>query len=127
MSQFKEEKDDEDGYLRMGEIAQLNIKADFVNLSACETGIGKIFGGEGVVGLTQSFLVAGANGLSASLWQVSDESTSRFMTELYKKEQVEKAGYDKALSAVKRDFINGKYGEKWKAPYYWAPFVYYGK
>jgi len=56
----------------MKEISDLDIKADFFNLSACETGLGKIYGGEGMVGLTQSFLIAGANGLSVSLWQVAD-------------------------------------------------------
>jgi CHAT domain-containing protein len=127
LSQFKEERGGEDGYLRMGEIAKLDIKADFVNLSACETGLGKIYGGEGVVGLTQSFLIAGANGLSVSLWQVVDESTSIFMSELYKKTQEKGISYSRAITEVKRAFIRGDYGEKWKAPYYWSPFVYYGK
>jgi len=127
LSQFKDEKREEDGYLRMDEIAKLNIKADFVNLSACETGLGKIYRGEGVVGLAQSFLVAGASGLSVSLWQVSDDSTSKFMTELYKKVQEKGIGYSQATTEVKRGFINGVYGEQWKSPYYWSPFVYYGK
>lgn len=127
LSQPKEEQGGEDGYLRMGEIAKLDIKADFVNLSACETGLGKIYGGEGIVGLTQSFLVAGANGLSVSLWQVADASTSRFMSELYKKVQQLGIGYSQAVAEVKRDFIKGVYGKKWQAPYYWSPFVYYGR
>lgn len=127
LSQFKTEQDGEDGFLRMGEIAQLDINADFVNLSACETGLGRIYGGEGVVGLTQSFLIAGANGLSVSLWQVADDSTALFMSELYKKVELQKISYMQAIAETKRGFINGAYGEKWKAPYYWAPFVYYGK
>jgi len=48
----------------MGEIANLKMEADFVNLSVCETGLGKIYGGESVVGLAHAFLVAGANILS---------------------------------------------------------------
>lgn len=126
LSQFNEEKDGEDGFLRMNEIADLDIKADFVNLSACDTGLGKIYGGEGVEGLIQSFLIAGANGLSVSLWQVADDSTSKFMTELYRKVQKKNISYGQAIAETKRGFIKGEYGDKWKSPYHWAPFVYYG-
>jgi len=127
LSQFKVEKENEDGYLRMGEIAELDLQADFVNLSACETGLGKIYGGEGVVGLTQSFLIAGANGLSVSLWQVADISTSKFMVSMYEFVKGQDIGYADAITQVKRKFINGEFGELYKASYYWAPFVYYGK
>ncbi len=116
----------EDGYLRMGEIVDLDIKADFVNLSACETGLGKIYAGEGVVGLTQSFLLAGANSLSVSLWSVADESTARFMVALYQLVQEEGLSYTEAIREVKLMFINGEFGEQYRNPYYWAPFVYYG-
>ena len=126
LSQFKDEQGKEDGYVRMGEIAELDIKADFVNLSACETGLGKIYGGEGVVGLTQSFILAGANAVSVSLWQVADESTSQFMVAMYDRVQDKDISYAVAMTEVKRRFINGVFGEKYKAPYYWAPFVYYG-
>jgi len=114
----------EDGYLTMKEIAMLDINADFVNLSACETGLGKIYGGEGVVGLTQSFLVAGANGLSVSLWQVADESTMKFMIGVYRLVQEKGIGYDRVITEMKRTFL-GK--ESYSSPFYWAPFVYYGE
>ncbi|MCP4255183.1 MAG: CHAT domain-containing protein [Candidatus Scalindua sp.] len=126
LSQFKSGQDDEDGYLRMGEIVELDIRADFVNLSACETGLGKIYGGEGVVGLTQSFLLAGANAVSVSLWSVADKSTSQYMVSMYDMVQNKNLSYADAMTEVKRQFINGDFGKKYKAPYYWAPFVYYG-
>ena len=127
LSQIKNQPGGEDGYLRMDKIEGLRMNAEFVNLSACETGLGKIFGGEGVVGLTQSFLLAGANGLSASLWSVNDVSTSQFMVALYSIAEQRKIGYADAITEIKRSFIQGKFGEAYKSPYYWAPFVYYGK
>ena len=127
LSQFTNEQGEEDGYLRMAEISKLNFKADFINLSACETGLGKIYKGEGVVGLTQSFLIAGANGLSVSLWQVADKSTSEFMVAMYKAVQEQEIGYASAINDTKLRFINGEFGNKYKAPFYWAPFVYYGR
>jgi CHAT domain-containing protein len=119
--------DKEDGYLRMNEITGLDLNADLVNLSACETGLGKIYGGEGIVGLTQSFIIAGANGLSVSLWQVSDESTMEFMTGLYRLVKKKGMSYSRAMTEMKRKFLRGDagYGE-YRTPFHWAPFVYYG-
>ena len=127
LSQFNRERGGEDGYLRMGEIAKLILKADFVNLSACETGLGKIYGGEGVVGLMQSFLLAGANGVSVSLWQVSDHSTALFMKNVYRLVEQDGMSYNNAMTTVRRHFMKGEFGAAYRAPYYWAPFVYYGK
>lgn len=119
---LSQDQPNEDGYLRASEIATLNLNADFVNLSACETGLGKIYSGEGVVGLTQSFLLAGANSIAVSLWKVSDQSTMEFQKELYRLVFVEKIPISKAINQVKRTFIKGQYNQ----PFYWAPFVYYG-
>jgi len=118
---------EEDGYLRASEIAKLHLEADFVCLSACDTGLGKIYGGEGVVGLTQSFLVAGANGLCVSLWQVADESTRRFMVEMYRMVAKEEKSYAQSIAETKRKFIRGDFGDEYRDPYHWAPFVYYGR
>jgi len=123
LSQFSEGQGSEDGYLTMGEIARLDIKADFVNLSACETGLGKIYQGEGVVGLTQAFLIAGANALSVSLWQVSDESTKKFMTGMYSLVEEEGLSYAQAISEMKRIFLKD---DLYKNPFFWAPFIHYG-
>lgn len=127
LSQYEGNQGKEDGYLCINEISRLNIKADFVNLSACNTGVGKLYGGEGIVGLTQSFLIAGANGISTSLWEVRDESTYLFMAAMY--ELVEKQGMDyaNAITEIKRRFIKGEFGIDYKLPFYWAPFVYYGQ
>ncbi|MGD1950093.1 MAG: CHAT domain-containing protein [Leptolyngbyaceae cyanobacterium] len=77
-----------DGLLTAQEVMQLNLKADLVVLSACHTGRGKITG-DGVVGLSRSFLAAGANNLVASLWAVPDDATAMLMTEFYQQLQTE--------------------------------------
>jgi CHAT domain-containing protein len=117
----------EDGFLTAPEIASLGMEADLAVLSACETGLGKIYGGEGVAGLTQSLLVGGANSAIVSLWPVSDEGTMRFMTGFY--ELTEKNGktYSEAVNIMKRRFIAGDFGAAFTATEIWAPFVHYGK
>jgi CHAT domain-containing protein len=127
LSQLPDPKNGEDGYLLISEIADLDIQADFVNLSACETGLGKLYSGEGVVGLTHAFLVAGAKGVSASLWRTNDVATAQFMVVLYLLVEEQGLSYAEAITEVKRRFIAGDFGKKWKSPYYWAPFVFYGE
>ena len=112
-----------DGYLTAYEITRLNLAADFVNLSACQTGLGRLYLGEGVVGLAHAFVTAGANSLCVSLWQVADESTKNFMIQLYTNILDSDFDYVNAISRVKRSFIKSdRYGD----PFFWAPFVIYG-
>ena len=116
----------DDGYLNISEISKLNIKSSFINLASCESGVGEILPGQGIYSFTQAFEYAGAQSVLVSLWPIDDQSTSIFMTNFYSKIA---SGYlyNHALAEVKREFISGKYGEEYKKPYYWAPFVYYGK
>lgn len=116
----------EDNFLRMNEISKLSLSADFVNLSACETGLGKVYYGEGVVGLAQSFLIAGTNSINVSLWQVADQSTAVYMSEMYKLVHQEDYTYFRAINEMKRKFIKGEYDKWWVSPFFWAPFIYYG-
>ena len=124
-SQFKD-MGKEDGYLRTEEIAKMEIKADLVNLSAFDTGVGEIYEDDGFARLIHSFVLSGAKAVSLSLWRVADQSTSQFMATMYGLVQDKDMSYIDAITEVKRQFLNGDFGEKYKAPYYWAPFVYYG-
>ncbi len=104
----------------------MEIRADLVNLSAFDTGLGGIYENDGFSRLIHSFVLSGANAVSVSLWRVADESTSQFMATMYGLVQDRDISYIDATTEVKRQFINGDFGEKYKAPYYWAPFMYYG-
>ncbi|HEY9815927.1 MAG TPA: CHAT domain-containing tetratricopeptide repeat protein [Candidatus Obscuribacterales bacterium] len=73
----------DNGLLTAGEILELRLSADLVVLSACDTGRGRITG-DGVLGLSRSFMAAGANSVLVSLWAVPDDSTTLLMTEFYR-------------------------------------------
>jgi tetratricopeptide (TPR) repeat protein len=73
----------DDGFLTAGEVLRLKLNADLVVLSACDTGRGKI-SGDGVVGLSRSFIAAGASSVVVSLWAVPDAPTAALMTEFYR-------------------------------------------
>jgi CHAT domain-containing protein len=76
---------EEDSILTALEVAELDLrKLDLVVLSACETGLGEVAGGEGVLGLQRAFGLAGARTLVASLWSENDAGTSLLMEEFYK-------------------------------------------
>ena len=73
----------QDGFLQLQDIYNLNLPADLVVLSACETGLGKEIRGEGLMGLTRGFMYAGASRVIASLWKVDDVATAELMKRLY--------------------------------------------
>ncbi len=118
-------KDDEDGNLYSGEIYNLNINADLVTLSACQTGLGKVSKGEGIIGLTRALLYAGSNNLLVSLWSVADRSTSNLMVNFYDNLIKSKGtDYSSALRESKLKLISDN---QFSRPYYWAPFILIGK
>ncbi|MCG8574602.1 MAG: CHAT domain-containing protein [Flavobacteriales bacterium] len=126
----KTSSDGEDGRLIANEIAALNLEADMVMLSACQTGLGKLYGGEGVSGLNQALFKAGANATIVSLWPVNDYATSILVKELYTLAKSNGGDYAAALLQVKRNFIKGQYNTETmdlSHPMYWAAFVYNGK
>lgn len=113
----------EDGFLRATEIADLPLECDLVILSACETGRGRLSSGEGVIGLSRSFFIAGTRAVVVSQWAVSDISTAQLMKDFYQ-QLVNNTAKPAALREAKLRMING--GSETRHPYYWAPFIIIG-
>ncbi|NMG19041.1 hypothetical protein DP116_06110 [Brasilonema bromeliae SPC951] len=113
-----------EGYLRLGDIFNLDFTADLVVLSACETGLGKDVNGEGLVGLTRGLMYAGAERVAVSLWQVSDEGTSQLMQEFYKEMLQQGKSPTAALRAAQLKLLQDS---KWNKPSYWAAFTLQGE
>lgn len=105
--------------LYVRELYNLNLDADMVVLSACETGIGELKKGEGVISLARAFTYAGARSTVTSLWNVNDAQTSKLMTLFYTNL---KAGMskDEALRKAKLSYIET---EDLASPYFWAAFI----
>lgn len=122
---FLSSSDGEDGSLYSGEIYNLRINADLVTLSACETGLGKVAKGEGIVGLSRALLYAGAKNLIVSLWPVADASTSELMIEFYRQHLFSSYSMHFA-GALKESKLKMMRSEEYQRPYFWAPFILVG-
>lgn len=114
----------QDGFLRALDVYNLNLPAEAVVLSACETGLGKQVKGEGLVGLTRGFMYAGAPRVVVSLWAVNDRATAELMTRLYQKMIKERLRPAASLRAAQIEMLRDT---PWKSPYFWAAFVVQGE
>lgn len=110
-----------DGWVTVRDIVANKMSAELVTLSACETGISKIFAGEEILGLARGFLSAGARSLIVSLWAVNDTAATEMMPQFYRNI---KAGNSPAaaLRQIQLDMI-----ARGGHPYAWAPFFYIGQ
>jgi CHAT domain-containing protein/tetratricopeptide (TPR) repeat protein len=124
LSLVDEEGKPQNGFLRANEIYNLNLPAELVVLSACETGLGKEIKGEGLVGLTQGFMYAGARRVVVSLWNVNDKATAELMARFYRGMLREKKTPAAALRAAQIEMSRQK---QWQSPYYWAAFTLQGE
>src|SRR5437588_7641983 len=78
-------KSGDDGLLQVREIIRLRLNAELTTLSACDTGVGKLQGQEGISNLVEAFLVAGSKSVVASLWNVDEASTMALMEDFYER------------------------------------------
>jgi CHAT domain-containing protein/Flp pilus assembly protein TadD len=123
---FSEDGDSfENNFLQAFEIAKMELNADLVVLSACETGFGKFETGNGTASLARAFMYAGVPSLVVSLWQVNDVSTSQIMQLFY---QNLAQGMDKAaaLRSAKLDYMKTVNNPLAGHPAFWSPFILIG-
>lgn len=112
------------GLMSLPDIYSLDLSAELAVLSACQTALGKEIEGEGLVGLTHSFMSAGAKSVVASLWKVDDRATAALMAEFYAGMLQKGMTPAAALRSAKLKIMREK---QWSAPYYWAGFVLQGE
>jgi CHAT domain-containing protein len=122
---FTEDSDStESNFWQAHEISKMQLNANLVVLSACETGYGKFEKGNGIASLARAFMYAGAPSLIVSLWQVNDHATSLLMKNLYKN-LADGMKKDKALRFAKLQYIKTAKG-KMAHPAFWSPFIQIG-
>ena len=113
----------DDGFWQAREIRRSKLAADLVTLSACDTGVGRLQGEEGIMNLARSFLVAGAKSVVASLWEVDDRSTATLMTHFYKHVANGQTVAD-SLREAQREMLT-EFGKDTR-PYFWSGFTVIG-
>ena len=121
-AQTPDKSSDEDGILYSGETYNLDLNADLVVLSSCESGLGKLVKGEGMMALTRGFIYSGAANIIFSLWKVPDKITSELMIEFYTQMLTGKT-YAESLRQAKLSLIKNETSVR---PRSWASFVLIG-
>lgn len=116
---------DESSYLHAFELEEMDIDAELAVLSACETGLGVIQEGSGVMSLAKSFALAGVRSTVMTLWRIPDRSSSVIMPLFYENLK-ERMGKSDALAAAKREYVKSCVDPALRHPYYWAGFVLIG-
>ncbi len=112
----------DDGILQVREVYRLRLQASLVTLSACQSALGRLLTGEGMVGLSRAFFYAGAEGIVASLWNVNDDAAAEFMSRFYRRL---KSGASKA-EALRQAKLSMPAEGRYRHPYYWASYILIG-
>ncbi len=111
------------GFLGLSDLYELDLRADLVVLSGCETALGKEVRGEGLMSLTRAFQFAGVPRVVASLWQVEDRTTAELMTRFYRALWHDHLPAAAALRAAQRSLYQEP---RYRAAHAWAAFVLQG-
>lgn len=109
-----------DGWLAAKDVYEMELRAGLITLSACESGCGRVSGGDEVIGLARSFLYAGAASLLVSLWMVHDEAMT-FLMEKFYRALAGGLSRSRALQYAQQEAL-----ARYHHPYFWAPLILIG-
>ena len=112
----------EDGLLQLREILRLPLSADLVTLSACQSALGDLVTGEGMIGMARAFFYAGTDSVVATLWNVDDRASALFMEHFYRNLR---GGASKA-EALRRARLELRHDRRYRHAYFWAAYVLIG-
>ena len=105
----------------------MNLDANLAVLSACETANGRISPGEGVMGMSWAFFVAGTRSMLVSQWKVNSASTSELMVHFYQTLESKQNHHNGPKARVLQDAaLKTMKGQRYRHPFYWAGFVLIG-
>jgi CHAT domain-containing protein len=116
----------DDSVLTVEDVANLRLNADLVLLSACNTGLTSGVVGDTVSALARGFFVAGARSLMVTAWPVETESAKQLAVGTFQAMKRPNTSQADALAITQRAMIEGKYGERYRHPFYWAPYFLIG-
>jgi CHAT domain-containing protein len=119
----------QDGFLEAREIMGMNLKADLAVLSACDTARGAVTGGEGVIGMSWAFFVAGCPTMVVSQWSVESRSTTELMIEFHRNLRARNLNSDRiggSAEALRQAALTMLRTKEYRHPFYWAGFVVMG-
>ncbi len=114
----------EDGMLNVYELYNMDLRANLVVLSACNTGAGKIIGGEGIMSLSRAFFYAGVPNVLLTLWTVTDQQSYRLMLAFYRNLKRGRPA-ERSLQKAKLEFLDNA-APQYQHPRYWAGFILAG-
>lgn len=115
--------DQENELMFVSEIYRLNVRADLITLSACETNLGQVAWGEGLISVSRAFAYAGASGIFASLWSVDENKTMDMMLQFYSMIANAQKSKGEAITLSKRTMAHQTKDKTANHPYFWAGFV----
>jgi CHAT domain-containing protein len=115
-----------DGFVRLHDLWGVDLAAELVVLSACETALGHELAGEGLLGWVHGFAQAGVPRVVASLWQVNDRATAALMKRFYAGLLERGESPSRALASAQASLWAEASTSAWRHPYFWSGFVLFG-